>query len=423
MSASARDLAALFNRECDCTLTDLADVRRRIDEELARDAVDRRITESHPHLFSAAPVFIDSDQAAQMQEIVAAVENTVQLPAYRRRILGVAPEIAQIDPRALGVFMGFDFHVGPDGPRLIEINTNAGGAILNIAARSAQSDCCTGSGRDVRPQPAAAELENSIIDMFEREWRLARGDRPLRSIVIVDENPRLQYLYPEFLLTARFFETRGISAHIADPSELEVVGNALRLHGAQVDLIYNRLTDFYLEDPRNGALRTAYEQDLAVITPHPRAHALYADKRNLAILGDPDQLAALGVPPAGIESLVRGIPPAREVRGCDETWWRERNAWFFKPHAGFGSRGAYRGDKMTRRVFTEIMKGGYMAQELTPPGERWRSSDNGRQVFKVDLRCYAYGGRIQNMVARLYQGQTTNLRTPGGGFAPVYVVR
>jgi hypothetical protein len=24
--------------------------------------------------------------------------------------------------------------------------------------------------------------------------------------------------------------------------------------------------------------------------------------------------------------------------------------------------------------------------------------------------------------ARLYQGQTTNFRTPGGGFAPVYVV-
>jgi hypothetical protein len=26
------------------------------------------------------------------------------------------------------------------------------------------------------------------------------------------------------------------------------------------------------------------------------------------------------------------------------------------------------------------------------------------------------------MAARLYQGQTTNFRTHGGGFAPVYVV-
>ena len=27
-----------------------------------------------------------------------------------------------------GFFMGYDFHLGPDGPRLIETNTNAGGA-------------------------------------------------------------------------------------------------------------------------------------------------------------------------------------------------------------------------------------------------------------------------------------------------------
>ncbi|MEJ1937171.1 hypothetical protein WDZ92_43815, partial [Nostoc sp. NIES-2111] len=26
------------------------------------------------------------------------------------------------------------------------------------------------------------------------------------------------------------------------------------------------------------------------------------------------------------------------------------------------------------------------------------------------------------IAARLYQGQTTNMRTPGGGFAPVFVV-
>jgi hypothetical protein len=30
---------------------------------------------------------------------------------------------------------------------------------------------------------------------------------------------------------------------------------------------------------------------------------------------------------------------------------------------------------------------------------------------------------MQLVVARLYQGQTTNFRTAGGGFAPVYVPR
>jgi hypothetical protein len=33
-----------------------------------------------------------------------------------------------------------------------------------------------------------------------------------------------------------------------------------------------------------------------------------------------------------------------------------------------------------------------------------------------------YDGMIQLMAARLYQGQTTNFRTAGGGFAPVYLL-
>jgi hypothetical protein len=38
-----------------------------------------------------------------------------------------------------------------------------------------------------------------------------------------------------------------------------------------VDLIYNRLTDFCLEDPAHAALRAAYENGVVVLTPHPRA--------------------------------------------------------------------------------------------------------------------------------------------------------
>ncbi len=40
--------------------------------------------------------------------------------------------------------------------------------------------------------------------------------------------------------------------------------------------------------------------------------------------------------------------------------------------------------------------------------------------MKFDLRAYAYAGQVLWVAARLYQGQTTNFRTPGGGFAPVY---
>ena len=201
------------------------------------------------------------------------------------------------------------------------------------------------------------------------------------------------------------------------------MATSLRARDVEIDLVYNRLTDFYFEDPKHQVLRTAYERDLAVITPHPRAHALYANKRNLALLSDAGALERVDASREIIDVLLRGIPTTREVSGCDESWWQARRKWFFKPHSGFGSRGTYRGDKLTRRVFTEVMKGEYIAQELTPPGERLRSVSGGKNAFKVDVRCYVYAGKIQLMAARLYQGQTTNFRTAGGGFAAVYVVR
>lgn len=40
--------------------------------------------------------------------------------------------------------------------------------------------------------------------------------------------------------------------------------------------------------------------------------------------------------------------------------------------------------------------------------------------LKADVRNYAYAGVVKLVTARLYQGQTTNFRTPGGGFAPVF---
>jgi hypothetical protein len=42
---------------------------------------------------------------------------------------------------------------------------------------------------------------------------------------------------------------------------------------------------------------------------------------------------------------------------------------------------------------------------------------------KVDVRLYTYDGRLLLAAARLYQGQTTNFRTEGGGFAPVFFIR
>jgi hypothetical protein len=366
--------------------------------------------------------FVAARHQARMAEIIAAVEQVVALPAFRERVLAAAPAAARVPTAAAGVFLGYDFHLGPDGPQLIEINTNAGGALLNVALARAQRACCA----EVAPLEAATaaggpgDPEAMFIEMFRDEWRSMRGAAPWRTVAIVDRDPQGQYLLPEFLLFQRLFERHGLAAYICDPTELHFTDGQLRLDDVVIDLVYNRLTDFDLSEPESVAVARAWAAQAAVITPHPRAHALYADKRNLALLGDDAALQAIGADAATRATLASGVPATRLVRPDDaEGLWRERRSLFFKPASGFGGRAAYRGDKLTRGVFETILAGDYIAQRLVPPSGRRLSVGGIPTDLKMDLRNYVFRGRIQLSAARLYRGQTTNFRTPGGGFAAV----
>ncbi|MEW6706178.1 MAG: hypothetical protein AB1430_15140 [Pseudomonadota bacterium] len=414
-----------LNAECFCIHLDPA----ALEQALATDAAPAAglhalLQQRCPYVFAARPVFVSAEQRARMAALVQAVESVVALPAYREQALARAPQIASHDAQgARSVFFGYDFHASEAGIGLIEINTNAGGAMLNALLARAQTACCPPIQRLLPPAATAEALEARIVAMFRREWAASGHARPLRSIAIVDERPQEQYLYPEFLLFKQLFEANGIAAVIADPAELELRHGVLHAGEQTIDLVYNRLTDFYFEAPGSTALRQAYLQRAALVTPHPRAHALYADKRNLALLSDPAQLQRLGVPATTQAVLLAGIPRTEVVDATNaERLWAERKRLFFKPFGGFGSRAAYRGDKLTQRVWQEILAGGYVAQALVAPGERTISDGQAPQVLKFDLRDYVYEGQVQWTAARLYQGQTTNFRTPGGGFAPVYEV-
>jgi hypothetical protein len=102
--------------------------------------------------------------------------------------------------------------------------------------------------------------------------------------------------------------------------------------------------------------------------------------------------------------------------------WERRRQLFFKPLTGFGGRAVYRGDKLTRRVWDDILAGQYIAQSLVAPGYRAVAVDNTPTELKFDIRAYTYARQLQLLAARTYQGQTTNFRTEGSGFAPVMLV-
>jgi hypothetical protein len=411
-----------LNRSCFCLSLDQEAMARTLDSELGRPGLSAIVRERCPYMFAAQPVFVAATHLERMAQVVQAIELVAALPTYQEQVLDTAPAIARLGNNGpLGVFFGYDFHLNQGRLGLIEINTNAGGAMLNAVLSRAQRACCTAMGT-MEPSVASVEaFERHIVDMFRNEWHLAGRARPLASIAIVDESPEAQYLYPEFLLFQQLFERHGLHAVIASPTSLEFRHGVLWHGDLAIDLVYNRLTDFYLKQATSAVLREAYLQHSIVLTPHPRAHALYADKRRLVLFSDAAQLQGLGVPQATQQLLLEHVPLTKEVEAADEQrLWDARRSLFFKPVAGFGSRAAYRGDKLTRRVWQDILAGDYVAQAIVAPGERQVDARDLAKTLKFDLRAYAYDGAVQWVAARMYQGQTTNFRTPGGGFAPVY---
>lgn len=395
-----------LNRDCNCFPITHDEVSRSVLSLTDHPSMQDMLTERENY-FAATPVFIGAETVQNMQEQIVAIEAVMKLPAYKNEIYHRSA-LASFAPAksTQGAFMGYDFHITDNGPRLIEINSNAGGAFIVNAIEKAVG----------KPYE---ETERRIIEMFLREWNLAGRDGTPSTLAIIDENPEDQFHYPDMLLAADLFRRHGLTVKIIDSKALEYRGSAVFAGDTQIDLIYNRLTDFSLEDDKHQILRQAWLDKAIVMTPDPRHHATYADKRNLTILTDRDKYDARGVK-AEHKNILGRIPKTINVtpENAESLWWRRKD-YFFKPYAGFGSRAVYKGAKLTKKVWAHILKGGYVAQEFVPPPTRLIGTADPATQLKYDVRVYSYAGEILSMAARVYQGQVTNLRTAGGGLAPI----
>ncbi|MEO8244751.1 MAG: hypothetical protein ABI832_20890, partial [bacterium] len=410
LTVPVRSLSDRLNQNCFCVTLDVGSLCDALEHESSDSTFYETFIRPKAHLFSSVPVFVSAAEVEQMQKVVATIETTAKLDAYQAAVLSWAPEISRKDYGPMGALMGYDFHLGEDGARLIEINTNAGGAFLNALLARAQRACCAEMDIPIGTQT----FEDVAVRMFQDEWIQQRRTGTLRRIAIVDDSPEEQYLYPEFVLARQVLAARGVDVVIADASQLRYEGGHLIAQGEPIDLVYNRVTDFAFDHPKHSALREAYQDGAVVVTPNPHNHALLADKRNLALLSDPAMLEAWGLEPdllADLKSVPRTVIVTREIA---DDLWKSRKDLFFKPTGGHGGKAVYRGDKVTKRVWADIEQGGYVAQTLVRPSERMIKIDGIPQMRKVDVRLYTYDSHMLLVAARLYQGQTTNFRTPGG---------
>ena len=360
-----------------------------------------------------AKIEIDAQDALHMDEVVAAVHAAASTVAYQDAALAQAPQIARLAPQRVDcLFAGFDFHLTDEGPKLIEINTNAGGAFYGALIddmRWKHGDA------QARPMKYWSAL---FLRQLRHEWDLtARG--PLRTVAIVDDAPDKQFLEYEFRMLARMLREAGITALIVDPRALTYRGGRLWYGATAIDLVYNRLTSFTLERDVDRALREALMDGAVVVTPDPRNHALLGCKKNLTRLSDDAFLRAAGVSVHTRDTLRQFVARTVAVSADNEgELWSTRAAYYFKPAAGFGSRAVYDGAKLTTKTWAQIVAdGSYVAQERVDAPR----VDVDGVAMRYDVRAFAYGRKTFMRLARVYRGQTTNFRTPGGGFAPVRV--
>ena len=163
-----------LNAGCFCLSLDNVLLHQALSTELGSQKVVALVEERCPFLFSARPVFISQAQAIRMANVIAAIEAVIALPSYQKLVLADAPVIAQHNPGgAKGVFFGYDFHLSEDTVGLIEINTNAGGAMLNVAMARAHHACCLNQQEFAAAAVSADEFETRILEMFGKRTATA----------------------------------------------------------------------------------------------------------------------------------------------------------------------------------------------------------------------------------------------------------
>lgn len=368
-----------------------------------------------------------------MVRLMRALHRLHRQPNYHRLLETELPVVARFDPGHESVMMGYDFHITPQGPRLIEVNTNAGGALLAYRAHFPEPslDAASSPGLDspFGPLDAMSRHQKYLLDSFAQEmisFSSGRFRRPNR-VVILDEEPEKQFLFGEMQRVRDLFEGWGVSsADIVGPEALRVepegVFLAEKVAGKkiQVDLIYNRHCDFYLETPALAGLREAYLAGKVCLTPNPRTYGLLADKRRMVLWSDEKKLRALGVEPRDLLCMHATIPFCQLLAQMDRgQLWSKRKQWVFKPVTAYGSRGVLLGKSISRQRFMALDPNTTLVQHYVPPSLTETSGKD--RKMKTDFRLFVYRNKVLGMTARLYHGQITNFRESGSGYAPVRI--
>lgn len=324
----------------------------------------------------------------KIQKLISTLFQASRASDYSKNFQSPEDEkLSHLNVKNYSVLMSYDFHITDDGPKLIEINTNASAYLI-----------C-----DLLYQSFSQKtFLLPLIKSFKSEFL---KDSPL--IAIIDNHPKKQAMYIEFLMYKELLEPHAKEVCILDYRDIKNDG---LINGQPIDFIYNRHTDFYFND--SSHLKNLYYGLNCVFSPQPKEYLLLADKQ---------RLVDLSLKKIKIENESNVLPlllDTFEMQSFDkEKLWQQKKKYFFKPKTSFGSKSTYHGKSISRKHFERMYDANEIAQAYAPPATLMI----GDKKMKTDIRVYAYKDSIQMLAARIYSGQMTNAKDPMGGFARVDV--
>jgi len=320
-------------------------------------------------------------------------------PAYEQALKEQLPHTADAMHDEASILMGFDFHLTEKGPRLIEINNNAGGLYIGDGQWLAQAEIAE----------LAGDLESRILSMFPQSWQ---------HIAIMDELVHEQYMYPEMQFYADLLRKNGRDVFLLSPEDLLLKDDGLYADDVRMDGIYNRHTDFYLETEALQHIRTALMNGWVAVNPHPRSYALLGDKTRMVDWWHEGLLEGC-CEAENVRKIRSIVPEIHLLSECDlEELWKNRKKWVFKPTARHGGKGVVLGKAMSRKRFENIDLNDTVVQEFVPASVLEYEDIK----YKFDIRLYMHGENLIALAGRLWRGQLTNFREAGSGWTALQVV-
>ncbi|MBI3932223.1 MAG: circularly permuted type 2 ATP-grasp protein [Acidobacteria bacterium] len=335
------------------------------------------------------------------------------------------------------VLSRLDAFLTPEGPRFIEINSDAPAGfgygdrmaevfrelpVFREFARSAP----------VSYLPSGPRLVEAVLGLWRR-----RGGTGAPFVVIADWADVKTRSDQEILRQA--FEAAGVRCALADPTGLELRGGRLLAGGEAVDVVYRRgvLSELVAREGEVRAFLEAYRDGAALFVNSFRCR-ISEDKAFFGLLTDeafaellsPDEraLVARFVPWTRKLDERRTLKAGREVDLVPYVL-RERERLVLKPAHGYGGQSVFVGDETRPSDWEAAVREGlgkpWVVQErVTIPEEAFPVCDGGRLAFealKVNANPFYVAGAEVGAVTRASRSSVINV-SAGGGSVPTFVV-